>query len=224
MRAYWRGALAVYRKDLLLEARSKEQVSTVVVFSLLVVFIFSFAFDPSPRTLALVGPGIIWVAYTFAGILGLNSAFSHEKDKGTLEGLVLAPVGKDAVYLGKLMGTLTLMLVVELLMLPVFLFFFDLNVLSLWFLVIALLATIGFSAVGTLFSAIAVNTRSREVMLPLLFLPMALPAVIAAVAGTEDALAGRGWASLGDWVQLLLAYGFIFIVLSSLTFEFILEE
>ena len=172
----------------------------------------------------MVGPGIIWVAYTFAGILGLNRNFILEKDRGTLDGLLLSPVSRDAIYGGKVLGALTVMLVVEALMLPVFVFFYDLQVLTPWFLLTALLATVGFAAVGTVFSAMAVNTRSREIMLPLLFLPVVLPVIIAAVAATGSVLEGEGWRQLDQWVQLIITFDVIFLVVSSFAFEIVLEE
>ena len=214
MAAYWRAVLALYGKDLRLELRTKETITTLLVFSLLVAFIFNFAFEPSPRTIGLVGPGIIWVAYLFAGILGLSRNFSLEKDRGTLDGLLLAPVGRDVIYLGKMLGIFTLMLTVEALMLPVFLVLYDLSVFTPWFLVTALLATLGFAAVGTVFSAIAVNTRSREIMLPLLFLPVVMPVIIAAVAATDLALTDRGWSEVDQWIQLILVFDVAFLVIS----------
>lgn len=224
MRAFWRVSLAVYVKDLRLEVRTKETVSTILVFSLLVVFIFNFAFDPSPSVIALVGPGIVWVAYTFMGVLGLNRSLIVEKDQDTLDGLRLAPVGRDSIYAGKVLGAFTVMMVVEALMLPVFLVLYDLSVFSLWFIVIAVLATLGFAAVGTVFSAIAVHTRAREVLLPLLFLPVVLPIIIGAVATTGSVLEGGGWKEVGQWVQLILVFDIVFLVISSLAFEYVLEE
>ena len=224
MSGFWRVALAIYAKDLRLEVRTKETVGTVLVFSLLVVFIFNFALDPSPRIMSLVGPGIVWVAYTFAGTLSLNRSLILEKDQGTLDGLRLAPVGRDAVYAGKLLATFTVMLVIEALMVPVFLLFYDFSLFSIWFGVIAVLATLGFAAVGTVFSAIAVHTPAREVMLPLLFLPVVLPVIIGAVATTGEVLEGGGWNEIRRWVQLLLAFDVLFLVVSSLAFEYVLEE
>ena len=216
--------MAIYAKDLRLEVRTKETVSTVLIFSLLVVLIFNFAFDPSPRVITLVGPGIIWVAYVFSGTLSLNRGLILEKDQETLDGLRLAPVGRDAVYAGKLLGTFTVMLVVEALMVPAFLVFYDLSVLTPWFAAITVLATLGFASVGTVFSAIAVHTRAREVMLPLLFLPVVLPVIIGAVASTGDILEGGGWREVRQWVQLLVAFDVMFLVVSSLAFEYVLEE
>ena len=224
MGALTRAAAAVFMKDLRLEARTRESLTAILAFSLVVAFIFNFAFDPSPQIVAVVGPGIVWVAYIFTGVLGMNRTFILERERGTLDGLLLAPVGRDAIYLGKLLGALTLLLVVEALMLPVFLVLYDLSLLNLWFIAIAVAATVGFAAVGTLFSALAVHTRAREVMLPLLFLPVVLPIVIGAVAGTGEALDGNGWSGVGRWLQLIVAFDIVFLVLSSWAFEFVLEE
>ena len=224
MGALTRAAAAVFMKDLRLEARTRESLTAILAFSLVVAFIFNFAFDPSPRIVAVVGPGIVWVAYIFTGVLGMNRTFILERERGTLDGLLLAPVGREAIYLGKLLGALTLLLVVEALMLPVFLVLYDLSLLNLWFIAIAVAATVGFAAVGTLFSALAVHTRAREVMLPLLFLPVVLPIVIGAVAGTGEALDGTGWSGVGRWLQLIVAFDVVFLVLSSWAFEFVLEE
>ena len=224
MTSFWQAALTIYVKDLRLEMRTKETVSTVLVFSLLVAFIFNFAFDPSPQVVGLVGPAIVWVAYAFAGTLSLNRSLILEKDQETLDGLRLAPAGRDAIYAGKLLGTFTVMLLIEGLMVPVFLLFYDLSLLNLWFGVVVILATLGFASVGTVFSAIAVHTRAREVLLPMLFLPVVLPVIIGAVATTDEVLQGGGWREISRWVQLLAAFDLLFLVVSSLAFEYVLEE
>ncbi len=219
-----RAALAIYRKDVTVEARTKETFFGVLVFALVVAFIFKFTFDPAPRTVALIGPGIAWVAYVFAGIVGMGRTFVLERDRGTLEGLLLAPVPREAIYLGKLAGAFTLMILVEAVMLPVFVVLHDLSFLSLPFVATAVLATVGLAAVGTLFSAIAVHTRARELLLPLLFLPVTLPVIIAAVSSTSLLLGGGGWQDVGEWLRLMLAFDIAFLVLSSWAFEFVLEE
>ena len=224
MRNYLRGALAIYAKDIRLEARTKETISAVLAFAIIIAFIFGFAFDPSPTIVAVVGPGIVWVAYVFTGILGMNRTFALERDRGTLDGLLLAPVGRESVYAGKLVSTATLMLIVEAALFPVFLVLFDLNLFNIWFVLVALAATIGFATVGTLFSAIAAHTRAREVLLPLLFLPIVLPVIISAVSGTDAAIAGDGWDGVGKWLQFIVAFDAVFLVLSSWAFDFVLEE
>ena len=224
MRSYLRGALAIYAKDIRLEARTKETISAVLAFAIIIAFIFGFAFDPSPTIVAVVGPGIVWVAYVFTGILGMNRTFALERDRGTLDGLLLAPVSRESVYAGKLVSTATLMLIVEAALFPVFLVLFDLNLFNVWFVLVALAATIGFATVGTLFSAIAAHTRAREVLLPLLFLPIVLPVIIGAVSGTDAAIAGDGWDGVGKWLQFIVAFDAVFLVLSSWAFDFVLEE
>ena len=224
MSDYLRAAGAIYTKDLRLEARTKETISSVLAFAIIVAFIFGFAFDPSVSTIAVVGPGIVWVAYVFTGILGMNRTFALERDRGTLEGLLLAPVGREAIYAGKLASTTTIMLTVEILLLPVFLLLFDLDLFNIWFVMITIVTTIGFGAVGTLFSALAAHTRAREVLLPLLFLPVTLPIVIGAVTASAAAMNGNGWDGIGNWFQFIVAFDAVFLMLSSWTFAFILEE
>ena len=224
MTGYLRSAIAIYAKDMRLEARTKETFSAVLAFAVIVAFVFGFAFDPSPSIVALVGPGIVWVAYIFTGILGMNRTFAVERDRGTLEGLLLAPVGREAIYAGKLASTTTIMVLVEVLLYPVFLVLFDLDLFNIWFVLVTIAATVGFAAVGTLFSAIAAHTRAREVLLPLLFLPIVLPVIIGAVASTSAALGGAGWDGVGKWLQFIVAFDLVFLVLSSWAFDFVLEE
>ena len=224
MREYLSPILTLAWKDILLEVRTKEIVSSVLLFAFLAVIIFSFAFDPTPAVVALVAPGILWVAFTFAGVLGFNRSFILEKDKGSLDGLLLCPVSRDVIYLGKLAGTFLFMVVVEALLLPVFAVLYDFSLFIPELLLIAALATLGFAAVGTLFSAMAVNTRSRETMLPLLLLPLTVPVIIAAVEATGAILDGDSLGELGRWWQLLLAFDVIFLVLSSVLFGAVLEE
>ena len=224
MREYLSPILTLALKDILLEVRTKEIVSSVLLFAFLAVIIFSFAFDPTPAVVALVAPGILWVAFTFAGVLGFNRSFILEKDKGSLDGLLLCPVSRDVIYLGKLAGTFLFMVVVEALLLPVFAVLYDFSLFIPELLLIAVLATLGFAAVGTLFAAMAVNTRSRETMLPLLLLPLTVPVIIAAVEATGAILDGDSLGELGRWWQLLLAFDVIFLVLSSLLFGAVLEE
>lgn len=216
--------LTLALKDILLEIRTKEIVSSALLFAFLVVIIFNFAFDPSPAVVALVVPGILWVAFTFAGVLGINRSFILEKDKGNMDGLLLCPVSRDVIYAGKMVGIFLFMLVVEMLLLPVFAALYGFPLFIPELLLIVVLATLGFAAVGTLFSAMAVNTRSRETMLPLLLLPITIPVIIAAVESTSTILSGDTQGQLGRWWQILLAFDVIFLVISSLLFGSVLEE
>ncbi|MFH1003301.1 MAG: heme exporter protein CcmB [Chloroflexota bacterium] len=222
--SFWRKAIAITWKDTLMEMRTREVLASVLVFALLVIVIFNFAFDATPGTLELVAPGILWVTFAFAGVLSLNRAFVMEKEEGCLEGLMVSPISREAIYVGKMLGSLLFMLIVEAITLPVFAFLFNLPVLSLQLVTIVLLATVGFVAVGTLFSALAVNTKAREMVLPLLFLPIVVPVIIAAVKASGLALGGEPWSSLGSWLGIIGAFDVIFLVVSFLVFTYVIEE
>ncbi|MBI2935658.1 MAG: heme exporter protein CcmB [Chloroflexi bacterium] len=224
MRSLWGPVLAILWKDLLLEARTKEVVTPVVVFALLVVVVFNFAFEPRPSLVAVVAAGVLWVSFVFAGLLGLGRTFAMEKEQGGLQGLMLCPVGRDVIYLGKFLGSFLFLLAVEAVMLPIFSILFNLPLVlpALW--LVSALATFGFVAVGTVFSAMAVNTRAREIMLPVLFFPIAVPVIIAAVEVSGAILQGEGWSTFSRWLNLIAAFDVVFLVLAAITFDFVLGE
>ena len=224
MRSYFGAIWAIVRKDIMLELRTKDFIASVFVFSLLVIVIFSFAIEPTPQVVMRVAPGVLWTAFIFGGVLGLTRSFALERDGGNLRGLLLAPVPRDALYLGKMLASFLFMMLVELLILPAFGVIFDLPLLKLELIAVALLATLGIAAVGTLFSAMAVNTRAREVMLPLLFLPAVVPVVIAAVEASAAALGGGGASEVLRWLPLLAAYDAVFVVACAFAFHFVVEE
>ncbi len=217
-------AIAIAWKDVLSEMRTKETISSVLVFALLVVVIFNFAFSVSQETMNLIAPGILWVTFAFAGVLSLNRAFILEKEESCLEGLMICPVSREAIYVGKMLGSLLFMLVVEAIALPIFALLFNLAVLSPQIITITFLTTIGFAAVGTLFSALAVNTRAREMVLPILFLPIVVPLIISAVNASGLALSGKDWGSMASWLGIIVAFDVIFLVVSYLIFAFVIEE
>ena len=165
--------LTILWKDMLLETRTKEFFVSVLVFAIIVIVVFNFAVKPTPQTVGLVAPGILWIAMVFGGVLGLNRSFALEKEKGAVYGLLLAPVGRDSIYFGKVATNFLFMFIVEAITFPMFAVMFNISLVAPGFLPIAALATLGIAAVGTLFSAMTVNTRARDVMLPLLFLPVA---------------------------------------------------
>ncbi|HID29261.1 MAG TPA: heme ABC transporter permease [Desulfobacterales bacterium] len=213
-------------KDVLLELRTKEMFSAMLVFSLLVILIFNFSFEPGSEHMKAVAPGILWVAFVFAGVLGLHRSFTLEKEKDCLQGLMLCPIDRSAIYLGKILGNMTVMMVVEAATLLLFLMLFNLPILRLLpkLVVVVFLGTLGFASVGTLFSAMSVNTRAREVMLPVLLFSVIIPVVIIATKLTGYILADKGWSTLFYGLRMLLAFDFIFFTLSILTFEYIIEE
>ncbi len=217
-------AIAITAKDALAEMRTKEVLSSVLVFALLVIVIFNFAFGASQEKMVLVAPGILWVTFTFAGMLSINRAFVPEKEQGCLEGLMVSPVSREAIYIGKMLGSLLFMLIIEAITLPVFTVLFNLPVLSFQVILVTVLATLGFVAVGTLFSALAVNTKAREMVLPILFLPIAVPLIISAVKSSELALSGESWGSLASWLEIIGAFDVVFLAVSFLVFAFVIEE
>ena len=222
--SFWRQVIAIAQKDITAELRSREIISSVLVFAVLVLVIFNFAFTAGQETMLALAPGILWVAFTFAGVLALNRAFIPEKEENCLEGLLACPAGREVIYAGKALSGLFFLLLVEVVILPVFSIFFNVNIFRFEFIIIILLGTIGFTAVGIVFSAVAVNTRAREMVLPVLFLPVVSPIVIAAVESSELALSGRSWSDMTVWLIILLAFDIIFTVLPFLIFSYVIEE
>ncbi len=221
---FWRKVLAVAWKDALSEMRTREIVFSVLVFTLLVIVIFNFAFGADVELMSAVAPGLLWVTFTFAGVLSLTRTFVAEKEDGCLEGLMTCPVSRDVIYAGKALGSLLFLLVVEVMALPVFALLFNLPVLSLAMLAITLLATIGFVSVGTLFSALAVNTRAREMVLPVLFLPIIVPVLISAVNASSLVMTGATLADISRWLTIIGVFDVIFLTASLLVFTYIIED
>lgn len=222
--SFWNKALTIAWKDIISEMRTREVVFSVLVFAILVIVVFNFAFGETQEMLIAVAPGILWVTFAFSGVLSLNRAFIAEKEDGCLEGLMACPIGREVIYVGKLLGSLLFMLAVEAIALPVFVVLFNLPVFSLELITITILATIGFVALGALFSALATNTRAREMVLPILFLPLVLPVIIAAVKATGLALAGQPWSAMSTWLYIIIAFDIVFLVVSYLVFPFVIEE
>ena len=194
-----RATLAIAWKDVRLELRSRDVVISALVFGLIVVVVFNFGLNRTPGSLAPVAPGLLWVAYAFIGVLAMNRAFARELEHGGLDGLLVAPVSRDAIFLGKTLGSLIFMLVIQGVLLPVFAVMLGLPTLSPTLGLIIFLATLGFATVGTFFSAMAAQTRSREILLPVLFFPVVVPVIIGAVEAS--ALALQGGPTLAIWTR-----------------------
>ena len=216
--------LAVLWKDILLEARTKDIVVAVLVFSLLVIVIFNFAIEPTPRMVAVVAPGVLWVAFVFGGVLGITRSFALEKERGNMQGLMLAPVSRDTIFFGKMLGNFLFMLLVEAIVFPIFAVLFNLSLAVPEFVPVAILATLGIATVGTLFSAMAVNTRAREVMLPLLLFPVALPVIVAAVEASGVVVRDIGLGETARWLSFLAAFDAVFLVVCPFAFHLVVEE
>jgi len=227
MTAYFRVAWLIFRKDLAVEARSWELVSTTVFFSVACVLVFSFALINEGQPVSDVAAGILWVAIAFSGTLALGRTFERERQTDTLRALMLAPADRPAVYLGKLLGILFLMVVTEGILLPLVALFFQAPIAGHPLLLMALLlsGTIGYAAVGTLFAAMLVRTRSRDVMLPILLYPITIPVIIAGVRGTAALFQERPDAALAQfWLALLLFFDVVFVTLALWTFEPVMTE
>lgn len=211
-------------KDILLELRSRDLVVSLLVFGLVVVVVFNFALNATPQLVTAVTPGILWVAFAFAGILAMNRAFVREKEEGGLDGLLLSPISRDSIFLGKAAASFIFMLLVEAVLLPIFAGLLNFSPASATLLLTIVLATLGFALVGTLFSAISVQTRSREILLPVLFFPVILPVLVGAVEATKQALGGETVVGLGHWLPLLGAFDALFLVICPWLFSVVIEE
>jgi heme exporter protein B len=219
-------AWAVARKDLRIEFRSRTALLSTAVFVVLVLLVFNFGRDPTAVPVAAVAPGILWVTFIFAAILALNRAFQLELENQALDALLLSPASRTGLYLGKLAANLVFVALVEALGLPLFVLFFNVSLggaLAPLAAVIAL-ATVGFVAVGTLFSAMLVRTRFAELMLPVLLLPFFIPPLIGAVQATAALLAARPLSEVSGWLRLLGAYDLAFVTAAALLFPHTVEE
>jgi heme exporter protein B len=224
--SFARRALAVAWKDLLIERRSKEALNALFFFALLLLFVFQFALGPDRERLAGVLPGVLWLGFILSGLLALGRTFLVEREHDCWEGLLLAPGDKSAIYLGKLAGNLAVMAVVETLVLGLFVVFFDIDLTRAFpgLLVVVALGTLGLAAVGTLFAAMTAHVRAREVLFPVLLLPVQVPVLLGAVKATEALLAGEPLGAVAHWIKLLAAADVVYVVIGLLTFDAILES
>jgi len=221
MRELLEQAWTVARKDLVLEFRTRTALLSAVVFTALVLTVFNFGRDPTAVATIDLAPSILWVTFTFAAMLALNRAFQLELENGALEGLLVSPLSRHSLYLGKLLANLGFVGVVEAVGLPLFVLFFDVPVGPVLFPLIAViaLATVGFVSVGTLFSAMVVRTRFAELMLPVLLLPLTY-----AVQATARLLGGRPLSEVSGWLKLLAAYDLVFVAVALLLFPHTVDE
>jgi len=219
-------ALAIARKDLAIEFRTRTAFLSSLVFALLAIVIFYFAWDPTAIPALDLAPGVLWVIFTFSGLLGLNRSFGIEQSERAIDGLLLAPVSRQAIYLGKGLANLLFVLAVQAIALPAVVLFYNVPVSGGFAVVaaIAVLAAIGLVAIGTLFSSMAVNTRLAELLLPMLSLPFFVPIVMPAAQATASLLAGRPVAEAAAWLKVLLAFDIVFVAACALAFPYTIEE
>ena len=215
---------AIIAKDIAAELHTREMVSAMLVFAVLSLLVFSFTLDLRGAVARAAAPGVLWATVAFAGTLELSRSLAREQQTGCIDGLLLAPVDRSVIFFGKAIGNLIFMTVVEIVLLPLFSALFNVPLLRPGVALVVALGTIGYAAVGTLLAAIAVNTRAREVMLPVLLLPLAVPALIAAVQATGGLVEGATLGEVGGWVRLLVVYDLIIVAVSMLTFGYVVEE
>jgi len=222
---YAQRAFIVLWKDVLTERRSKAALNALLFFSLLLLFIFQFTLGGDRERLTAALPGLLWLGFVLSGLVGLGRTFLLERENDCWDGLLLTPGDKSAIYLGKVAGNLLLMLIVEAILLALFALFFNVDVgralpaLSL----VLLLGTIGFAALGTTFAAMTAHVRAREVLFPVLLLPVEVPVLLGSVKATEAALGGEPLSAVAQWLQLLAAADVIYLVAGLLTFDALLE-
>ncbi|MGD8605090.1 MAG: heme exporter protein CcmB [Anaerolineales bacterium] len=219
-----RAVLAVVWKDISAELRSRELIGAMLVFALLVVLIFNFALELDRTAREAATSGVLWVTFSFAGTLGLNRSMAMEKDRGCLDGLLLAPVDRTALYFGKALGNLAFMLMVEAIVLPLYSFLYNINLFDPGLLAVVLLGSIGYVAVGTLLSAMAVQARTRDILLPILLFPVMIPLLLAVVRASNAFLQGLGSSEILPWLRILIATDLIYIAVAFMVFDFVVEE
>jgi heme exporter protein B len=217
---------AIISKDLRAELRSRELVATMLLFSLLSVLSFSFALQLDRLAQESAVAGVLWVTVIFASILGLNRSMAMERDNDSMNAMLLAPIDRTAIFVGKLFGNLVFTLAVGLLLLPLMSVLYNMPLLNGWILLMLLLGTFGICISGTLISAMTVQTRSREALLPIAMLPVVLPILLAVVNGTNGILSDapmneNNWVL---WLQVVSIVDTVYLVLCLLTFAYVIEE
>ncbi len=226
--------LEIAGKDLKAEFRTKQMLNSMMIFALLVIVIFSFAlgneasiFIPAlnRKITDLLAPGMLWIAFTFAGMLGLSRSFAGEKEEGCLEGLKLCPVDRAEIYNGKVISNAVLMFLMEITTVPIFVVLFNYDIKNILGLTIVfILGTFGFIFVGTLLSALTVNTRTRELLLPVILFPVLIPVILSAVTATGTMLSSGEISQISEDLKILAIYDIIFFVVAQLVFEYTIED
>ena len=224
MSFYLRAVGAVIWKDFRAEWRSRENLTAMLVFALLMILIFNFALELDLQAKTSLSAGILWTTFVFAGTIGLNRSLAVEQDRGCLDGMLLAPVDRSVIYFGKAIGNLVFMLIVEAIVLPIFNFLYGFNVFQPGFLGVVILGSIGYAAVGTLLSTMVVQARTRDILLPILLFPLTLPVIIAAVKASQGFFQNLPLVEFSVWVNILVAYDLIFIAVAFMVFDYVLED
>ena len=221
-----RSLKTILLKDLKTEFRSREFLSTTFMFALLVIVIFNFAFNLTPVNTPELSAGILWIAFLFAGTLSLGRSFQVEVENDCIHGLTLAPVDRTALYWAKCLGNLAFLVTVQAIIIPVYIVLYNINVMEFFFRqsAVFILGDIGFIALGTLVSALAVNLKARELLLPVLLLPLLIPLIIFCASASSALINGPDMAVFESRIKFIAAFDVIFFVASSLVFDYIVDE
>lgn len=222
--SFFRSMWAIVWKDFAAEWRSRELFTAMLMFSLLVIIIFNFALELNIRERNEIASGVLWVTFAFAGTLGLNRSMAVEKEHGCLDGLLLTPIDRSAIYFGKMLGNLFFMFLVELIVLPVYSILYNYNLFVPGLLGVIVLGSIGYVAVGTLLSSMAVQARTRDILLPILLFPVVLPVLILSVRASSLIFQGQDMDIVMPSINLLIVYDVIFIAIAYMVFDFVVEE
>ena len=224
MKQFFNAVLGIFWKDLQAESRTREIFGAMLVFALTIILIFVFAFDLSVEMRQKAAAGVIWVTLCFAGTISINRSMALEKDREGFDGLLLAPVDRTAIYIGKVMVNWVYLLITAAIILPVYSLFNNTNLLSWAALGIVLLGTFGYILVGTLLSTISLHLRARDMLLPVLLFPVIIPLLLAAVRATTILFLGGSSEELSTWILLLVGYDLLFASIGVLVFDRIIEE
>jgi heme exporter protein B len=213
-------------KDLRIEYRSRQAFLTTLFFALLILIVFNFAFDPGSPATREAAPGILWVALLFPGIIQLNRSFQSEAEEGTLQGIILAPVDRGLLFLGKFLANWLFLVLIDLIILVAFVIFYNFSFSSalLWVLLLMILAGAGFTAVGTVFAAMLTSVQGRDVLLPVLLFPIIVPIILAAVNATREILIHQEMQTFVRWIQILVSFDVIFLAAGFVVFDYVVGE
>jgi heme exporter protein B len=222
--SYLRAVGAIVWKDLSAELRSRELLSAMGTFALLVILIFNFSLELDARTRATVTSGVLWVTFVFSGTLGLNRSMAVEKEHGCMDGLLLTPVDRTVIFFGKAISNLVFMFIVELVILPVYSIFYNTNLFNPGLILVIVLGSIGYVSIGTLLSSMAVHTRSRDILLPILLFPLIFPVLLPAVRASSFYLQAYEMEYIWPQLNILIAFDVIYIALAIMLFDFVVEE
>ena len=224
IKKYFYHLFVMVRKDFLLEVRSKDVVLPVFIFSFLVVVTFNFALESTPNTANLIVPGILWVSVLFGAMVGFGRMFLSESEQGAYQGLLTAPIGRDVIFFGKVISNVLFLLLIESILLPILVVLFNVTLSPLYMLYVSIPALFGISLSGMLFASISMNMRAKEVMLPILFLPVVVPIILGAVESTYAVMNGDNLDQFLKWITLMIVFDLIYSVLGPVSFTMIVED